>query len=245
MYPYLRAQRMCTQCLTIFSRPNPPLSAPCPHCDTAHFCNRVCLSRAQASASHHDLLCPGQNPAAKGLLKLVQQQGARHLDAVAKIIALWRGERELGRKGKAKELEQRVWHGMARINQETKEAERREWCVFGGRWASLTSQVVCRGKPTSGVESSARAGDPGAEPRTGGYQLQDLPEVDWGLETIEARAVIRRGGEEVVLLRELPGASWHSRDQPRSLGRAVCIARSPQPLLRAQPPGESHKENAH
>ncbi|GFZ44719.1 Vesicular-fusion protein SEC18 [Saitozyma sp. JCM 24511] len=127
MYPYLRAQRMCTQCLTIFSRPNPPLSAPCPHCDTAHFCNRLCLSRAQASASHHDLLCPGQNPAAKDLLKFVHAQGARHLDAVAKIIALWRGERELGQKGKAKELEQRVWHGMARINQERKEAERREW----------------------------------------------------------------------------------------------------------------------
>jgi hypothetical protein len=122
---------MCTQCLTIFSRPNPPLSAPCPHCDTAHFCNRLCLSRAQTSASHHDLLCPGQNPAAKDLLKVVHQQGARHLDAVAKIIALWRGEREMGQKGKAKELEQRVWHGMARINQERKEAERREWCVFG------------------------------------------------------------------------------------------------------------------
>lgn len=199
MYPYLRAQRMCTQCLTIFSRPNPPLSAPCPHCDTAHFCNRLCLSRAQASASHHDLLCPGQNPAAKDLLKFVHAQGARHLDAVAKIIALWRGERELGQKGKAKELEQRVWHGMARINQERKEAERREWCVFGID-RPLTSQVLCRGKPTSGVESSARPAYPGTQSSTGGCQLQVLSEVDWGLETIEARAVIRRRGEQVVLL---------------------------------------------
>jgi len=46
---------------------------------------------------------------------------------VSKIIAKWRGEREWGEKGKAEDVEKRVWGGMARVNVEKKEMERREW----------------------------------------------------------------------------------------------------------------------
>ena len=127
MYQYLLSQRMCTQCLTMFNRQNPPLSVSCPHCDTAHFCNRLCLSRAATSASHHPFLCPGENPGSLDLLTFIHKQGSRHVDCVAKIIAQWRGEREWGGAGKAEEIERRVWSGMARVNAEDKEMERREW----------------------------------------------------------------------------------------------------------------------
>jgi len=90
----------------------------------AHFCNRLCLSRATASASHHPLLCPGQNPGALDLLTFIHKQGSRHLDCVAKILAKWRSERELGG---GDEIERRVWGGMARVNLEKKEMERKEW----------------------------------------------------------------------------------------------------------------------
>ena len=92
----------------------------------AHFCNRLCLARA-ASSAHHPLLCPGQNPEALHLLTFIHKQGLRHLDCVTKIIAKWRGEMEWGEQGKAEEIERRVWNGMARVNLETKEMERREW----------------------------------------------------------------------------------------------------------------------
>jgi hypothetical protein len=46
---------------------------------------------------------------------------------VVKIIARWRGERDFGDMAKAREVERRVWSGMARVNQQSKEKERREW----------------------------------------------------------------------------------------------------------------------
>ena len=120
---------MCSQCFTLFAQRNPPLSCSCPHCDMAHFCNRLCLSKATTSAAHHPLLCPGQNKAALDLLYYIHSTAGRHLEAVAKIIARWRGEREWGDAEQADRIEQRVWNGMARVNMETKEMERKEWCV--------------------------------------------------------------------------------------------------------------------
>ena len=108
---------------------SPALSVSCAHCDMAYFCNRLCQSKANSSASHHDLLCPGQNEAALDILKHIHQQGSRHLDAVAKIIALWRGARDGGDSILASDIDRRIWGGMARISIEKKEMERREWCV--------------------------------------------------------------------------------------------------------------------
>ena len=113
---------MCSQCFTAFPQRNPPLSVSCPHCDMAHFCNRLCLSKAQSSA-HHPLLCPGQNKGALELLKYIHRNAARHLDATAKIVAKWRA-------GDAN-VYQRVWEGMARVSLEKKEMERKEWYVTG------------------------------------------------------------------------------------------------------------------
>lgn len=129
LYSPLLSQQMCTQCYTYFSRPAPPLSVPCPYCPLAHFCNRLCLSKARSSASHHELLCPSQNPGCKELLEYINQQGNRPVEAVARIVAKWRGEREWSGEGEAKKVEERVWKGMARVNQEKKESERKEWCV--------------------------------------------------------------------------------------------------------------------
>lgn len=120
---------MCTTCLTLFLEPSPPLSKPCPSCDSAHFCNRLCLGRAKEAAAHHDLLCPGANPSCWPLLKYIRDNGARHLAAVARIIALWRGAKASGDVKEATRIEKRVWTGMARINQLDKEKERREWYV--------------------------------------------------------------------------------------------------------------------
>lgn len=116
---------MCAQCFTLFNQRNPPLSVGCPNCDSAHFCNRLCLAKAQSSA-HHPLLCPGQNPGALELLVYIHKTGSRHLEAVAKMIAKWRGEREWG--SDASLVEQRVW-SFARVNVEQKQKERREWSV--------------------------------------------------------------------------------------------------------------------
>ena len=96
-------------------------------CDTATYCNRLCQSKANPTASHPDLLCPLQNPAVKALFDFISRSGGRYLDTVVRILARWRMERELGDKGKAKEIEKRVWSGMARVNMEEKEKEKKEW----------------------------------------------------------------------------------------------------------------------
>jgi hypothetical protein len=49
------------------------------------------------------------------------------LECVARIIALWRGLRESGQDEELKSLEERVWKGMARVNQVDKLKERKEW----------------------------------------------------------------------------------------------------------------------
>ena len=116
---------MCAQCFTLFSRPSPALSVSCPHCDQVVFCNRLCYSKANQSASHPDLLCPGLNPGAEPLWEMIRRSNGRYLETVAKILAKWRLEREKD-KGKAKEVEGRVW-SMARVSLEDKEKERKEW----------------------------------------------------------------------------------------------------------------------
>ncbi|ODN98455.1 protein lysine methyltransferase SET5 [Cryptococcus wingfieldii CBS 7118] len=125
-YPLLTQSMMCTQCFSIFDRPNPALSVPCSRCPTAHFCTRLCYSKAQL-ASHPQLLCPGENPAAEKLMKFVRQKGERGMEGVVKIVARWRTEREWSKGSEAEDMEKRVWKGMARISQKRKEAERREW----------------------------------------------------------------------------------------------------------------------
>jgi len=124
---HLVAQVLCTHCLAQWDRPAPPLSVDCSSCTTAHFCNRLCASRARTTASHHDLLCEGVNPAARALNKLVEAREWRSLDVVARILARWRGERAWGAPGADKEIEKRVWDGMARVNMETRESEKADW----------------------------------------------------------------------------------------------------------------------
>ncbi|WVW81379.1 hypothetical protein I302_103371 [Kwoniella bestiolae CBS 10118] len=125
--PYLSSREMCSQCLTLFPQPNPPLSVPCKHCAESHFCNRRCYSKATEQGTHNDYLCPGQNRECKALLSFINQKKARDIQGVARIIALWRRYRDLGDEKRAGEVEKRVWGSMARISQRTKEGERREW----------------------------------------------------------------------------------------------------------------------
>ncbi|KIR28868.1 putative protein lysine methyltransferase SET5 [Cryptococcus deuterogattii LA55] len=125
-YSLLTQSMMCSQCFSLFARPSPPLSVPCPHCITAHFCNRLCYTKS-LSSSHLPLLCPGLNPDASSLMDFIRKRGERSVEGVAKILARWRGEREWGAKGKAEEMEKRIWKGMARVSQKRKEMERREW----------------------------------------------------------------------------------------------------------------------
>lgn len=125
-YPLLIQSMMCSQCFSLFAQPSPPLSVPCPHCTSAHFCNRLCYTKS-LSSSHLPLLCPGLNPDAGSLMGFIRKRGERSVEGVAKILARWRGEREWGAKGKAEEMEKRIWKGMARVSQKRKEMERREW----------------------------------------------------------------------------------------------------------------------
>ena len=93
----------------------------------AHFCNRLCLSRAAESGAHTELLCPGNNPSALPLAMYIHKNGSRHLDAASKVLARWRAEREWGDANKAEIIEKRVWEGMARVSMQGKEMERKEW----------------------------------------------------------------------------------------------------------------------
>ena len=132
LYERLLSASMCSQCFVMFDRPNPALSVSCAHCDMAVFCDRRCFNKAQDTASHHDLLCAGQNPPALELLKLIHQSSAgRHhgrlIDGVARIIAIWRGYKAAGNDGRAEQIEHRVWGGMARINLGTIQRSRPTW----------------------------------------------------------------------------------------------------------------------
>lgn len=129
LHPYIRNGEMCAQCLTLFPQPNPPLSASCGECSTVRFCNRLCLARSKTSGAHPDLLCPGRNPNAIPLLQFVTSSAARHFDAVARIIAMWRGARESGDAETVRNIEQRTWQSMARVNIEEKERAKEDWCV--------------------------------------------------------------------------------------------------------------------
>lgn len=144
--PFLTTQQMCTTCLSMFPQPNPALSVACPSCHTAHFCNRLCLSRAKLSGAHHDLMCPAKNPGCADLLKYIASNGSRHLDATSRIVALWLSERSAGNQEVASQIERRVWGGMARINQMDKEKERKEWCVQLAAASMVSSQNVAYSK---------------------------------------------------------------------------------------------------
>ena len=119
---------MCTQCFNLFTSP-PKFAVQCQHCARATFCNRLCYGRREVSAAHLDILCPGQNGACVPLLNMFQKSGWRDLEAVTRIIAHWRILRDSGDLEGAKAVEERVWKGMARVNQITKEKERLEWWV--------------------------------------------------------------------------------------------------------------------
>ncbi|TXT05059.1 hypothetical protein VHUM_03879 [Vanrija humicola] len=124
--PHLAARRLCANCLTQWEQ-LPPMAVACPGCSDAHFCNRLCLSRARPHASHHELLCEGANPAAREINSLVTAREWRSLDVVARIVARWRGERAWGELGAAEAVEKRVWGGIARVNMEVREAEKADW----------------------------------------------------------------------------------------------------------------------
>jgi hypothetical protein len=119
---------MCSQCFTLLA-PRSPLTVSCTHCDMAYFCTRLCRSKAKESAAHHDLLCPGQNKGALELLLYIHKTSGRHLEAAAKIVARWRGDREWAGDEGGELVRKRAWEGMARVNMETKEMERKEWYV--------------------------------------------------------------------------------------------------------------------
>jgi len=116
---------MCTHCLSMLKGGGGNIA--CPHCQQTAFCNRLCYSRREQSASHHDLLCPGLNPGCVPLLEFIKQEGWRDLECVSRILAHWRALREEGDEERLKLLEDRVWKGMARVNQLDKLKERNEW----------------------------------------------------------------------------------------------------------------------
>jgi len=62
-------------------------------------------------------------------MSLIASHHWRSIDVVAKIWALWRGARATGGVEGAREIERRIWGGMARVNMEKREAEKREWFV--------------------------------------------------------------------------------------------------------------------
>lgn len=119
---------MCSQCFNLFTS-EPKFAVTCQSCGQATFCSRLCYGRREDSAAHLDLLCSGQNLASEPLLALIRKSGWRDLECVAKMVAKWRTVRQAGDEDEAKKLEERVWKGMARVNQVTKESERREWYV--------------------------------------------------------------------------------------------------------------------
>lgn len=124
---HCRDRVLCTHCLALW-RTGPPAGAvACRDCDGAWFCNRLCMSRGSSSGSHHVLLCEGVNPAAGRLNQFMAERKWRSIDAVARILAMWRGERAWGERGGADAIEKRVWHSMARMNMKTREEGTEDW----------------------------------------------------------------------------------------------------------------------
>ena len=113
IYGILLSHRICIQCFTTIatSGPSPPIL--CPHCKEVTFCNRLCHSKRNSHSSHPDILCPGQNQAAGFFWHVVRREGARNFEAGVKIIAKWIYERGMGN---GKEVEKRIWEGMARCD---------------------------------------------------------------------------------------------------------------------------------
>lgn len=122
LYEYFTKGGLCTQCFNLFTSA-PKFAVHCQHCGQATFCSRLCYGRREDNAAHLDMLCPGLNPACEPLMKAIEKTGDRELECVAKIIAKWR----LSDEAEADKIEERVWKGMARVNQVTKEQERKEW----------------------------------------------------------------------------------------------------------------------
>lgn len=117
---------LCTHCLALWNPP-PATVVGCRDCSDAWFCNRLCMSRGSSSGSHHVLLCEGVNPAAHKLNKFMAEREWRSVDAVARILAKWRGERAWGEEGAAEAIEKRVWESMARMNMRTREEGKEDW----------------------------------------------------------------------------------------------------------------------
>lgn len=135
----------------MWKEPNPPLSVECSKCSDAHFCNRLCASRAKTSGSHVDLLCEGVNPASAGLNSLVQKMGWRTLDAVARILALWlsaRGTPEL-------EIIEKRLAATARINIRTRDSDLGDWKIqqptLERRWKAGHEAVLQALRPSDPV----------------------------------------------------------------------------------------------
>lgn len=123
---YCRDRKLCTHCLSLWAPP-PPGVVGCRDCSDAFFCNRLCMSRGSSSGSHHVLLCEGVNPGAAKLNKFMKEREWRSIDAVARILAKWRGERAWGEDGSAEAIEKRVWESMARMNMRTREEGQEDW----------------------------------------------------------------------------------------------------------------------
>lgn len=123
---HLEDQVLCTHCLAMW-QPPPPGAVQCRDCSKAFFCNRLCMSRGSSSGSHHVLLCEGVNPLASKLNRFMAESEWRSIDAVARIIARWRGERAWGEEGAAEAIEKRVWDSMARLNMRVREEGKEDW----------------------------------------------------------------------------------------------------------------------
>lgn len=123
---HCRDRTLCTHCLALWAPP-PPGVVGCRDCADAWFCNRLCMSRGCSSGSHHVLLCEGVNPAAGKLNRFMKEREWRSIDAVARILAKWRGERAWGEDGAADALEKRIWESMARMNMRTREEGKEDW----------------------------------------------------------------------------------------------------------------------
>lgn len=120
----IHSHHLCGYCLHPFPQVKPALVTACPTCPHAMFCSRLCLSRA--TASHHLLLCPGINPAAKEAVQFACAEQWRAFDSVLRVVARWRIARELEGKEGAEREEKRV-KAFAMVSQKARSSEMRDW----------------------------------------------------------------------------------------------------------------------